>query len=87
MNHDNYWNEVKDDAEKRICALFGDKIDKRIADIVGDQNGLDDNEDAKRILAYVLKHGDINDVACAILSISDWRQARHELAEHGQIGA
>jgi hypothetical protein len=86
MNHDNYWEEVKCDAEKRIRSLFGDDADEQIADIVGDRNGLDDDADAKAIFAYVLKHGDSNDVACAILSVSDWRQACHELAEHGQAG-
>lgn len=87
MNHDNYWKEVKCEAEKRILAIFGDDADERIADIVGDCNGLDDDADAKAILAYILKNGDSNDVACAILSISDWRHACHELAEHGQAGA
>ena len=33
MNHDNYWKEVKCEAEKRIRALFGDDADQFFAEL------------------------------------------------------
>lgn len=86
MDHDEYWTKVKAEAEERINALFDGKR-LTVRSIVGDGNGIDSEADAVKVLAHVLKHGDHEDVASAILSLGDWRQACHELAEHGRAGA
>lgn len=86
MNHDEYWTKVKTEAEERINALFDGKR-QTVRSIVGDGNGIDSEADAVKVLTYVLRHGDNEDAASAILSFCDWRQACHELAEHGRAGA
>lgn len=79
--HDEYWRKAKVDAERRLHGLFKNTRTK-VADIVGDENGIDEREDAKAVLAYVLKHGSCEEVACAILSSCEWQQACRELEEH-----
>ena len=85
--HDEYWMMVKKEAEKQVATLLGDKRVEKVREIVGDDNGIDERADAVKVLAYILKHGNHEEVACAILSLGDWQQACHELAEHGQAGA
>lgn len=85
--HNEYWINVKRDAEKRICALFDD-CKTEVEDIIG--HGMDEGlnlHDAKKMLAYVLKHGDYTERACAIISFSEWTHAVHELNERGPAGA
>jgi hypothetical protein len=84
MAHNEYWAKVKADAASRVCALLGDDAEEKLRKIVGDENGIDDMPDTVKVLAYILHHGDYKEVACAILSLGEWRQACHELAEHGQ---
>lgn len=79
--HDEYWRKAKGEAERRLCHLFA-KSRTKVADIVGDGNGIDEIEDVKAVLAYVLKHGSCEEVACAILSSCEWQQACRELEEH-----
>lgn len=86
MNHDEYWKKVMNHAEKTLCGLF-DGNRTRVRDIVGDDNGIDDEKDVKAVLAYVLGHGDCSEKACAILASCAWSQAMHELAEHGDVAA
>lgn len=60
--HNEYWLNVKRDAERRICALFDD-CKAKVEDIIG--HGMEDGlnlHDAKKVLAYVLKHGDCPEV-------------------------
>ena len=86
MSHDEYWKKVMNHSEKTLCGLFaGRRI--RVSDIVGDDNGIDDEKDAKDVLAYVLGHGDCSEKACAILASCAWIQAMHELAEHAGVVA
>lgn len=85
--HDEYWRKVRVEAENRLVSLFGDNWVEAIRDIVGDDNGIDGEADAVKVLAYILKHGNPDEVACAVISLGDWRQARHELAERGQADA
>ena len=85
--HNEYWQEVKQNAEKRICALFDD-CDTDVEDIIGHdvEDGLK-LHDAKKMLAYILKYGDCMERACAIISFSEWTHAVHELNEHGPASA
>ena len=86
MNHDEYWKKVMDHAEETLCGLFeGSRT--RVRDIVGDDNGIDDDKDVKAVLAYVLGHGDCSEKACAILASCAWSQAMHELDEHRGVTA
>lgn len=86
MNHNEYWKNVMNKAEKTLCGLFeGNRTSVR--DIVGDDNGIDDEKDVKAVLAYVLGHGDCSEKACAILASSSLIQAIHELAEHEGVAA
>lgn len=85
--HNEYWLNVKRDAERRICALFDD-CKAKVEDIVG--HGMEEGmnlHDAKKVLAYVLKHGDCTERASAIISFSEWTHAVHELNERGPAGA
>lgn len=86
MNHDEYWKKVMNQAEKTLCGLFGG-CRTRVPEIVGDDNGIDDEKDVKAVLAYVLGHGDEREKACALLASCAWIQAMHELAEHGGVAA
>lgn len=86
MNHDEYWKKVMNHSEKTLCGLF-DGCRTRVRDIVGDDNGIDDEKDVKAVLAYVLEHGDECEKACAILASCAWIQAMHELAEHAGVVA
>lgn len=84
MNHDEYWKKVMNHAEKTLCGLFeGNRT--RVRDIVGDDNGIDDEKDVKAVLAYVIGHGDDCEKACAIIECCLWIVAMHELAEHGGV--
>ena len=74
MNHDEYWKKVMKHAEKTLCGLF-DGGRTRVRDVVGDDNGIDDEKDVKAVLAYVLGHGDCSERACAILACCAWSQA------------
>lgn len=86
MNHDEYWKKVMNHAEKTLCGLFeGNRT--RVRDIVGDDNGIDDEKDVKAVLAYVIGHGDDGEKACAIIECCLWIVAMHELAEHGGVTA
>lgn len=84
--HDEYWRKTKSDAGRRLNHLFRNARVK-VADIVGDENGIDEREDAKAVLAYVLKHGSCEEAACAILSSCEWLHASHELEEHSDHSA
>lgn len=86
MNNE-YWMKVKEDAGKEITFLLGNKWAEKVREIVGDDNGIDERADVVKVLAYILKHGNYEQVACAILSVGDWQLACHKLAEHGQAGA
>lgn len=86
MSHDEYWKKVMNHSEKTLCGLFGGGR-TRVRDIVGDDNGIDDEKDVKDVLAYVLGHGDECEKASAILASCTWIQAMHELAEHGGVSA
>lgn len=86
MSHDEYWKEVMNRSEKTLCWLF-EGSHTRVRDIVGDDNGIDDEKDVKDVLAYVLGHGDECEKARAILASCAWIQAMHELAEHGGVTA
>ena len=45
MSHDEYWKKVMSHAEKTLRELFeGSRT--RVRDIVGDDNGIDDENDA-----------------------------------------
>ena len=79
--HDEYWRKTKSEAERRLNHLFRNARTK-VADLVGDGNGIDEREDVKAVLAYVLKHGSCEERACAILSSCEWQQACRELEEH-----
>lgn len=86
MSHDEYWKNAMEHSEDALCRLFeGNRT--RVRDIVGDDNGIDDEKDVKAVLAYVLGHGDCSEKACAILASCAWSQAMHELAEHGGVAA
>lgn len=82
MAHDSYWKDVKTKAECRLADLF-EGSHTRIRDLVGDDNGIDEVKDVKKVLAYVLRHGDCEERACAIISAGEWVHAAHELSEHG----
>lgn len=84
MNHDEYWKKVMSQSEKNLCRLF-EGCRTQVSDIVGDDNGIDDEKDVRAVLAYVLGHGDCSEKACALLSSCAWIQAMHELAEHGGV--
>lgn len=85
--HDNYWKGVWDAAHERLNHLMKD-CDKDVADIVGDENGIDSYEDAKAVLAHVLRHADnCEEEACAILSVGEALHALHELGEHSSEAA
>lgn len=86
MNHDEHWKKVMKHAEKTLCGLF-EGNSTRVRDIVGDDNGIDDEKDVKAVLAYVLGHGDCSEQACAILSCCLLIVAMHELAEHVGVAA
>lgn len=86
MAHDRYWSDVKERAEARLAALF-EGTRTRVRDVVGDDNGIDGFCDAKKVLAHVLRHGNCEEAACAILSAGEWVHADHELAGHGAAGA
>ena len=86
-NHDGYWKEVWSGARTRLEHLF-DGCSKSIDDIVGDDNFIDSYGDAKKILAYALKHSDsCEEKACAILSVGEALHALHELNEHSSATA
>lgn len=86
MNHDEYWKKVMNHAEKTLFGLFeGNRT--RVRDIVGDDNGIDDEKDVKAVLAYVIGHGDDCEKAYAIIECCLWIVAMHELAEHGGVTA
>lgn len=82
MSHESHWREVKRRAEERICSLFENcKLD--IEEIIG--HGMDEEfspHDAKKVLKHVLKHGDCDEQACAILALGDLMHAQNELHEH-----
>lgn len=85
--HDEYWLNVKREAERRICGLFDD-CRTEVEDIIG--HGMEEGlnfHDAKKVLAHIMKRGDCMERACAILSFSEWTHAVHELNEHGPAGA
>lgn len=86
--HDNYWKGVWDAAHERLNHLMKD-CDKDVADIVGDDNGIDSYVDAKKVLSYSMKCAESSDErACAVLSVSEALFALHELKEHSdQAGA
>lgn len=84
--HDSYWLKVKVEAAARIGRMFA-RSHVDLCDVVGDDGGVDSREDAERVLAYVLRHGDCRERACAIVSVGEWVHASHELAEHGAAGA
>ena len=86
MNHDEYWKKVMSHSEKTLCGLF-DGHRTRVRDLVGDDNGIDDEKDVTEVLAYVLGHGDDCEKSRAILASCAWIQAMHELAEHGGVVA
>lgn len=86
MNHDEYWRKVKEDAERRVDALF-DGCRTRVREIVGDENGIDERADAEKVLAYVLEHGEPDEAARAIIALGEWMHAHHELCEHGDVAA
>lgn len=75
MSHDEYWNGVMRKAERNVVSVLGEE---RVNEIVGDGNGIDDDADARGCLAYALKCGTYGEAACVMLSLCDWRQARHE---------
>ena len=81
-NHDEYWKQVKADSEEYVEDLFDEGGSVSLADVLGHGSGLTSRKDAKSALAYVLKHGDACETACAILALGDWMHACNELQEH-----
>ena len=88
MNHDEYWRMVKEDAERQLRSHLphGERGDRTLRRITGDDNGIVDADDVRGVLAHVMRCGTCEDAARAVLSATDWRTACHELAEHGQAG-
>lgn len=81
--HDAYWAGVESEAAERVAGLFDEGGAASLAEVLGHGRGLSSLRDAKAALAYVLRHGDACEVACAVLALGDWTHARNELAEHG----
>lgn len=82
MDHDNYWKDVWTRALERLDHLMRD-CDHTVADIVGDENGIDSFQDAKDVLTHALKCADnCSEKACAVLSVGEALHALHELHEH-----
>ncbi len=80
-NHDEYWRQVKSDSEECLDRLFEDGGSVSIADVLGHSKGISCRRDADEVLAYVMRHGDAGETACAILALGDWMQACNELKE------
>lgn len=84
MSHDEYWTEVWHKAHKRLEHLFEDSR-KKVHHLVGDDNGIDSYDDAKKVLAFVLEcQTTAGEKACAILSVMECLIALHELHEHAE---
>lgn len=84
MAHDEYWKNVWKGAHERLEHLFSN-CDTGVADIVGDDNGIDSVHDAKEVLAHALRCADdCREKACAIISACECVHALHELHEHGE---
>ena len=85
--HDKHWKDVWDTAHERLNHLMKD-CDRDVADIVGDENGIDSYVDAKKILAHALRRADnCEEKACAIISVVEALYALHELREHSSDAA
>lgn len=86
--HDSYWKGVWNAAHERLNHLMKDCAHD-VADIVGDDDGIDSYSDAKKVLTHALRCADTReDEACAILSVCEALTALHELHEHSeQAGA
>lgn len=82
-NHDEYWKQVKADSEECVEELFDGGGAASLADVLGHSRGLASRRDAKSVLAYVMRHGDACETACAVLALGDWTHACNELREHG----
>ena len=81
-NHDEYWKQVKADSVECVEELFDEGGAASLADVLGHARGMTCWRDARNVLAYVMKHGDAYENACAILALGDWLHACNELHEH-----
>ena len=82
MTHDDYWKKVWTDAHTRLNRMLSE-CDCTVADIVGDDGGIDSFEDAKMVLSYALRCAECgSEKSCAILSVGEALHALHELNEH-----
>lgn len=85
--HDSYWKGVWNAAHERLNHLMKDCAHD-VADIVGDDDGIDSYADAKVVLAHALRYADnCEEKACAILSVGEALHALHELGEHSSEAA
>lgn len=81
MDHDRYWTDVCERAHDNLNFLLKGG-GTSVAEVLGDGNGIDSLDDAKRALSYAIEHGDSCDQATAIIAVCEIVTARHELAEH-----
>lgn len=82
MVHNEYWEQVQENAHNRLHHLFSD-CQTKLHDVVGDENGIDSFHDAKKVLTFIFRHQPTcEEKACAILSVTEALQATHELSEH-----
>ena len=81
MDHDRYWAGVCEKAHGNLDFLL-EGGGTSVAEVVGDGNGIDSIDDARRVLSYVIEHGDSRDQAIAIIAVGEIVMARHELSEH-----
>ena len=86
-NHDEYWKQVKEDSEECVAGLFDEGGSVSLADVLGHSRGISCRKDANEVLAYVMRHGDAGETACAILALGDWLHACNELREHSSTEA
>jgi hypothetical protein len=70
-NHDEYWKQVKADSEECVEELFDEGGAASLADVLGHSRGLASRRDAKSVLAYVMRHGDACETACAVLALGE----------------
>lgn len=81
MDHDRYWTGVCERAHGNLDFLL-EGGGTSVAEVVGDGNGIDSIDDARRVLSYVIEHGDSRDQATAVIAVCEIVTARHELSEH-----
>ena len=85
--HGEYWTKVWSGARTRLEHLF-EGCSRSLHDIIGDDAFIDSYEDAKKVLAFALKHADdCEEKACAILSVGEALHALHELRERSSAEA